>query len=221
MIHLTETLTVQTVENFLTAEDLTRLNKTIDEFVAAGGWDPVRGHEPVTPPSDAQDILMEATHKTLAVIQQVMPSVLGCTPWGYAQIEPGEQIPSHLHGMGLDSLARPRRLARITVVIQDADQGGEFYVETTSSPAVWAPKLPDADNDYFPGMRFARVAEHTDVEEGIESTAWVAKTPRTRWTTNAAAGVGVVYGAQLIHGVDPVIKGIQRKFVTNLIDEAM
>lgn len=59
---------------------------------------------------------MEATHNTLAVIQWAMPSTLGCTPWGYAQIAPGEQISSHLHGMGLDSLATPRRLARITVV---------------------------------------------------------------------------------------------------------
>ena len=221
MIHLAETLAVQTVEDFLTAEDLTRLNKIIDEFVAAGGWDPVRGHDPVVPPSEAQDILREATHKALPVIQHAMPSILGCTPWGYVQIAPGEQVPSHLDGLSINSSTRPRRLARITVVIHDADEGGEFYIETTSSPTVWAPDAPDDDNDdYFRGMRFTRVAEHADVEAGLESTAWVATTPRTRWTTNAAAGVGVVYGTQLIHGVDPVITGIQRKFVTNLIDEA-
>jgi hypothetical protein len=92
----------------------------------------------------------------------------------------------------------------------------------TPAPAYrWDTEIPDADNDLFPGRRFTRVTEHADVEEGLQSTAWVAETPRTRWSTNAAAGVGVVYGTQLIHGVDPVIKGIQRKFVTNPIDEAV
>ena len=38
--------------------------------------------------------------------------------------------------------------------------------ETTSTPTVSSPETTDDNNDdYFPGMHFARVAEHTDMGE--------------------------------------------------------
>ncbi|WP_237306794.1 hypothetical protein [Streptomyces alboflavus] len=42
--------------------------------------------------------------------------------------------------------------------------------------------------------------------------------PRTRWTTDAAPGVFLAYGAQILHGVTPVRSGTLRKFVADLVD---
>ncbi|GGM46099.1 hypothetical protein GCM10012275_16380 [Longimycelium tulufanense] len=218
MIHLTETLAVHTIEDFLSPTEVNRLNHAVDKFLDATGWRPSRSAEVVRLPENVQDIMGNALRRNLPAVQRVVPSVSGAAAWEYVELSPGQAVPSHLDGIGPDPMAYPHRIARMSVVIADAARGGDFYVETTSSELPWNPG-PTGGNGYDPRMRFTRIATHESVEDGDESAGWISHTPRTRWTTTAGVGVAVVYGAQLIHGVTPVVSGKVRKLITNLTDQ--
>ncbi|MEU5128226.1 hypothetical protein [Streptomyces mobaraensis] len=91
---------------------------------------------------------------------------------------------------------------------------------TTSSEEVWDPRF-DGDHapGYAPGMRFTRIAPHDKVSHGTADTAWIHRVHGNRWTTPAGPGTAVVYGAQLIHGVNAVAEGRTRRFITGLTAE--
>ncbi|GAA0479392.1 hypothetical protein ABZ951_18455 [Streptomyces sp. NPDC046215] len=218
MIHISETLAVQTVEDFLGAEEVSRLNKVMDS--EAAGWRPRSQAEILPAPALAEEILTQAVARSLPAIRRVMPSIAGAAPWGYTVLTAGQCVPTHLDGI-VGARTAPRRIGRIGVVIAEAAEGGEFYVETTADPAPWTTTVLGEADGYVPGTPLARSLPHAMAgDPHAREARWLAAVDRTRWITHAGAGVAVAYGAQLIHGVTPVVRGRVRKFVADLLDTA-
>ncbi|MFD8994159.1 hypothetical protein [Streptomyces abikoensis] len=220
MIHISETLVLQTVEDFLVADELSHLRKVMAEERQATGWVPRHPAEVVPAPAAAQEVLRQATERALPVIRRVMPSVGAAAPWGYTELGTGERVPTHLDGIPRPSVA-PRRIGRLRVVLDEADDGGDFYVETTSSGSVWTGELASEAEGFQPGTALTHRLPHApgpDTHQHDAEPAWLRGARRTRWTTEAGAGVAVAYGAQVIHGVSSVRAGRVRKFVTDLLD---
>ncbi|MEU5129800.1 hypothetical protein [Streptomyces mobaraensis] len=216
MIHISETLALQTVEDFLDAEERARLAKFVDADPVASRR-PVRQAEVVPAPAGAGEILRRATERALPAIRRALPSVRDAGPWGYTELWPGDAVPTHLDGIPSPGTA-PRRIGRIGVSVADADEGGLFYVETTSSGAPWTGAVAGETEGFAPGTPLTRCLPHQPAGRGHAAEAsWLSRTPTTRWTTAAPAGVAVAYGSQLIHGVTPVTRGRLRKFVADLL----
>jgi hypothetical protein len=211
---MTETLAVHTVEGFLIPEETSQLTKLLDDHLATTGWQPARPSDGITPPREIQDILATALERALPAIRRVFPSVVGATEWDYHDLGPGDRIDPHLHGVGNPD-ERPQRVARVAFHLQEADRGGEFYVDTSSSEALWTDRRAGTASAFAPGTRFAREISH---HAGPEALAALHDVPRTRWTSAPPTGTAVVYGAQLVHGVETVREGRLRKLITNLLD---
>ncbi|MEU3354791.1 hypothetical protein [Streptomyces sp. NPDC037389] len=219
MITLTETLAVDTVDDFLTREDVARLARLVDIRITETGWRPAYvGQELTELPDEVQASLQAAVLRHLPEIQRTFPSAVGCSPWQLIQFDSGEGAVRHLDGIGPDPLASPRHVARIGVTVQDAEAGGEFFFETTSSDDLWDTHRDGlAAPGYAHGMRFTRIAPHDRISRDEPDVAWIHKVSGVPWTTPAGAGTAVVYGAQLIHGIAPVVRGRCRKFITGLV----
>ncbi|MFI9203079.1 hypothetical protein [Streptomyces sp. NPDC053048] len=215
MIHLSETLALQTVEDFLTCDELAQLTKIMDAEHAATGWKPTHQADVVPAPPLAQEILHSATARALPALRRALPSVVADATWDYTELTAGQEIRAHIDGIA-DPGTPPRRIGRLGVVLADAEDGGDFYIATTSHPAIWSGTTVGEAEGFAPGTplthRLPHVHDHGAVPE------WLRDTPRTRWTADAPAGTGIAYGAQVVHGVLPVRAGRLRKFVTDLID---
>ncbi|MFF4223392.1 hypothetical protein ACFYZH_11080 [Streptomyces abikoensis] len=210
MIHMTETLAVQTVEDFLTPEETAELTKILDDHLTATGWVPARPSEGTTPPAAAQAILDRAMRRALPALRRVFPSAASTDPWLYHDLKPGDRIRPHVHGVG-DPEARPQRIARVAFNLQDADSGGEFSLDTCSADALWSDATTTGAGGYAPGTRFVHEITARTGPVKLDSV------PHTRWTCDPPPGTTVVYGTQLVHGVLPVVEGRVRKLITNLL----
>lgn len=220
MIHVSETLALQTVEHFLSPDELSQLRKIMDIELDTTGWAPRYQAEVIAAPPAAQDILRQAISRALPAISRAMPSIVAAAPWAYTELAVGQEVPTHLDGIPDPGVA-PRRLGRIGVTLHDAEAGGEFYIETTSSPAIWTGDHLGQAEGFLPGTPLARSLPHApgpDARPHDAAPDWLTSSPRTRWITTAAAGTAVFYGSQAIHGVQPVRAGHLRKFVTDLLD---
>ncbi|MWA08511.1 hypothetical protein [Streptomyces sp. BA2] len=220
MIHISETLALQTVEDFLTPEELSQLRKIMDDEQHTTGWTPRFQAEVVLAPSPAQELLRHATERALPAIQRAMPSIQACADWGYTELTSGGRVPTHLDGIpALGTI--PHRIGRIGVVLEGADTGGEFYIETTSHDGVWTGAVAGEADGFQPGTALTHKLPHSpgpDVHQHDSEPEWLRDAARSRWITDAGPGVAVAYGAQVIHGVLPVRAGRLRKFVTDLLD---
>lgn len=220
MIHISETLALHTTEGFLSDDELTQLRKIMRAELDATGWAPRHQAEILLAPPTAQDILQDAVHRALPAIRRTMPSIQAAAPWAYTELTTGQEVPTHLDGIP-DPAAPPRRLGRIGVVLEDADAGGDFYIETTSSPTVWTGHEVGEPEGFLPGTPLTHRLPHAqepDANPHEATPAWLTDARRTRWITDARAGTAVAYGSQVIHGVTPVRGGHLRKFVTDLLD---
>ncbi|MFF4225481.1 hypothetical protein ACFYZH_21820 [Streptomyces abikoensis] len=215
MIHMTETLAVQTVEGFLTPDETAELTKLLDEHLVATGWRPARPSDGLVAPGEVQELLAAGVERALPAIRRAFPSVATATPWDYHDLRPGDSIEPHLHGVDAPDRRR-QRVARVAFHLQEADEGGAFYIETASSEALWTDRTAGSDSAFLPGTRFAREISH---HGGLDSAAALARVPRTRWTSAPPARTAVVYGAQLVHGVETVRAGRLRKLITNLLSD--
>lgn len=240
MIHLAETVSLGSIEGFLGADERVRLAAVMGDFLddrerARFGWGrtssiheiPGHSHEaamavyepagrievPHIPP-DAEKALQHAFERARPALSRVMPSITACRPWTYVEYGPGQHITGHLDGIAPDPLAWPRQIAGISVVIAEADTGGAFYVETTSSDRLWSTRLDaTAEHGYADGMWLAH--------DGADQSAdWFIRMPRTRWTVQPTPGTALFYGSQLAHGTEPVSAGTVAKFISWLIAEA-
>ncbi|MFJ9854847.1 hypothetical protein [Streptomyces sp. NPDC101150] len=218
MIHISETLALQTVESFLTPEELTHLRKIMDDELETTGWQPRVQADVLSAPGPAQDILQQAVHRALAAIQRSMPSIRSAAPWGYTELGPRQRVPAHIDGIP-DPGGSPRRLGRIGVLLTAPETGGEFYVETTAAPTVWSGTEVGHTEGYHHRTPLTHSQPHAPATGAHhKEPEWLAAAPRTRWVTHAGPGTATAYGAQVIHGVQPVRAGRLRKFVTDLLD---
>ncbi|MDH6223672.1 hypothetical protein [Streptomyces sp. MJP52] len=240
MIHIAETVGVGSIEDFLRPEERARLTSVMNEFLtedararfgnqrtssiheipghsheeAMAVYEPAGRVEVPKIPAEAEDVLQHAFQRARRSLSRVMPSINSCRPWTYVEYGPGQHITGHLDGIAPDPLAWPRQVAGISVVIEEPEAGGEFYVESASSDRLWSTPLgTDAENhSYAKGMWIAH--------DGADHSAdWYATMPRTRWNVVPAPGTALLYGSQLTHGTEPVIRGRAKKFISWLIAE--
>ncbi|WP_229843573.1 hypothetical protein [Streptomyces chryseus] len=164
-------------------------------------------------PEAAEKLLGDAFERARPALSRVMPSITLCRPWTYVEYGVGQHITSHLDGIAPDPLAWPRQIAGISVVITQANTGGDFYVETSSSDRLWNGQTPNpAVNGYAEGMWLAH--------DGADNSApWFQQMPRTRWSVAPAPGTALLYGSQLAHGTLPVTTGRVAKFISWLVAE--
>ncbi|MEY9956722.1 hypothetical protein [Streptacidiphilus sp. MAP5-52] len=237
MIHIAETLGVGTIESFLTDTERTHLAKlTADVLTPETGarfaqerrtsiheipghtpeqamniYEPAGRIEIPTIPDEAEKILQGAFDRARPALSRAFPSITTCRPWTYVEYGPGQHITPHLDGIAPDPLAWPRQIAGISVVIGQAEAGGEFFVETCGSEHLWNRQPPTpAEHGYAAGIWFAH-------DGADNSSAWFQQMPRTRWSAAPAPGTALVYGSQLAHGTAPVTSGRCAKFISWLI----
>ncbi|MDO3704054.1 hypothetical protein Q3W71_20520 [Micromonospora sp. C28SCA-DRY-2] len=238
MIHVAETLTTHSVEGFLSPTDVEQLATAMDEILAAAGtrrfdcgrtttmheipgltaaqamavYEPAGRIEITELPSSVTAILDRATNRAMPTIRRAMPSVTALRPWTYVEYRTGQHITPHADGIAPDPHTWPRQIGGIGIPIRHADAGGDFYVETTGAPDIWASTDLASAAGYVPGMSL--------IHDGADnSSAWFRDLPRTRWTVRPRLGDAIVYGSQLTHGTEPVSSGRSRKFISWLIAE--
>ncbi|WP_432105956.1 hypothetical protein [Streptomyces sp. bgisy091] len=239
MIHIAETVAVGSIEGFLDPGELDHLatvmrtvltpdqrgrfgeerTHSIHEIPGHSPQQAMAVYEPAGRveipkiPTDAEDLLQGAFDRARPALSRVMPSITTCRPWTYVEYGPGQHITSHLDGIAPDPLAWPRQIAGISVVVHEAQVGGDFYVESSSSDHLWNTRLePDPSTGYAEGMWLAH--------DGADHSApWFTAMPRTRWTVRPAPGTALMYGSQLAHGTEPVTSGRVAKFISWLIAE--
>ncbi|MFG3258738.1 hypothetical protein [Streptomyces sp. NPDC048172] len=221
MIHVSETVALQTIEDFLTEEEAAQLVKVMDLELGASGWRPRHQADVLPAPDAALHVLHQAFDRALPTVRRTMPSIAAALRWGYTELRPGDRVPTHLDGIP-DPETPPRRIGRIGVTLTDAEEGGVFYVATSSSATPWTGRALGPDDGYQDGTRLARSLPHEAayVREHLGESHWISETPKTHWHTDAPARTAVAYGAQLMHGVTPVRRGLARKFVADLADGA-
>ncbi|KIE23727.1 hypothetical protein LK08_28495 [Streptomyces sp. MUSC 125] len=239
MIHIAETLSIRTVEDFLTPPETERLSHIMGKALGPHGQDrydaarrttihAIPGHSPAQArevyepagrvemtdiPREATALLDQALKHHMATITRTLPSVTGHRPWTYLEYGPGQHITPHADGIAPDPLDRPRQIAAATVTLTDTHTaGGAFYVETTGAETLWTDQEAPVGTGYAPGMRFAH--------DGADmSSPWFRTMPRTRWSVSPTPGTLVLFGSQLVHGTEPVRIGRIRKFLTLLLSE--
>jgi hypothetical protein len=236
VIHIAETVAVGSVEGFLGEDDRARLTTVMsasltDQDSARFGagrttsiheipghsheqamavYEPAGRVEVPQIPAEAEKLLQDAFDRARPALSRVMPSITTCRPWTYVEYGPGQHITGHLDGIAPDPLAWPRQIAGISVVISEAESGGAFYVESSSSDRLWNTRLDDTADGYADGMWLAH--------DGADHSAdWYAAMPRTRWSVTPAPGTALLYGSQLTHGTEPVASGRVAKFISWLI----
>lgn len=238
MIHIAETVAISSIEAFLGQDERTQLARMMRGFLSTetttefGGsrttsiheipghttqqamavYEPAGRIEIAAIPKEAEALLQEAFDRSRPALTRVMPSITTCRPWAYIEYGPGQHITSHLDGIAPDPLAWPRQIAGISVVLTEADVGGSFYVETASSENLWQTPTGEHADGYAEGMWLAH--------DGADHSApWFTHMPRTRWSVAPATGTALLYGSQLAHGTEPVIRGRVAKFISWLIAE--
>jgi hypothetical protein len=232
-ISLTQTLTVGSIGDFLAADEVRHLTTAMGLYLrkkpsagplrthsiheipglataqAMAVYEPAGRIEITTLPTDAEALLQHAVERVRPRFELMLPSFTACRPWVYVEYGPGQHITSHVDGIAPDPGSWPRQLAGISVVVGLPEEGGDFYIETTSDPGLWRPHA-DRPDGYQDRMLFAR--------DGADlSSTWFARLERTRWTTAPALGTALIYGSQLIHGTQPVRRGRCSKFISWLV----
>lgn len=232
MIGLAETLTVGSIEGFLTPSDVTDLTAIMDEFLtnttrsefgthrrssiheipghdttdAMTIYEPAGRLEVPEIPRDAEQLLHDAYLRASPILARTLPSVTSCRPWTYVEYSAGQHITPHIDGISPDPQCWPRQIAGISVSIGEPCHGGDFFIETTSDQHMWNDSFPGGDG-YHPHMRFAH-------DGADNSSAWFRSITRTRWSVAPAPGTALLYGSQLTHGTQPVASGHARKFIS-------
>ncbi|MGW2695699.1 hypothetical protein [Streptomyces sp. NPDC001296] len=237
MIHLAETLTVSSIENFLTPDEVAALITAVDDVLGDDGvrrfdsertttlhsipghtseqamaiYEPAGRLEIHPPPEAAAKILAHAVERSMPALRRTLPALTSCREWMYVEYAPGQHITPHIDGIAPNPADPIRQLAGISVVLEHAEAGGEFFVETTSNAALWTDQ--QGGNGYHPAMAFTH--------DGADHSAdWFRTMPRTRWNVDPAPGAALLYGSQVTHGTEPVRAGRERKFISWLISEA-
>lgn len=156
MIHVSETFALSTVEDFLTEEDVEQLNKIMDAEPGTQRAGSLSAH--ITAPDAAQYVLQQAVERALPAIRSTMPSVAAAGAWDYAELAPGDYVHVHLDGIPAPAVP-PRRIGRMGVTIRKADEGGLFYVATSSSPGLWTGEELGEAEGYSAGTKLTRQLE--------------------------------------------------------------
>lgn len=136
--------------------------------------------------------LDDAFFRRIEDIRRTHPRATWPRGWTYVEYGPGQDCTTHA-----DGTFGGTQVAACSIRLDDRAVGGEFYVETSGSPALW--------------MDGAASAEL--LTAGLYDNRWLRALPKTRWLAMPATGTAIVWGAQLLHGTQPVVRGTARKII--------
>jgi hypothetical protein len=145
-------------------------------------------------PIDAAKIVEAAVLRRIDDIRTFFPNARCSEAWFYVEYAAGQHITPHVDYPHNELDPSAPKIAALSVLIDEPDEGGEFFVETYSDRLVWNEEgllRPDMDFNN-PKFREAR---------------------RARWTSSLAAGDAVLCGTQMVHGTEPVRKGTSAKLI--------
>ncbi|MFI6044501.1 hypothetical protein ACIA8C_22935 [Nocardia sp. NPDC051321] len=212
---------IHSVEKFLTGEETAAVIDALDVAIgaAADGFDirqapersvhEITGHSPADTvevfepagrtemrhlPSEAIAVLNTASDRALPKIQAVFPFAEGIGDWIYIDYGPGQFVTPHIDYPSDPSCPGLVKYAAISVTLQHATKGGEFFVETISDP-----DQRDSDGRVLRDLHWA----DRDFRERS----------RTRWLVRPGLGDAILWGTEVSHGTRPVHQGCERKLI--------
>jgi hypothetical protein len=222
-----ETLMVHSVEEFLTAPEINCLMSHLSEapahlnnFAAKGRADSIheiRGrtreeaadiYEPfgrleITELPPAVVVLLdEALERHADAIRRNFPSLRRRDSWVYVEYGVGQYIVPHVDFIQDQSDRERRKVAGVSLLLEQPEEGGEFLIYTCGADALWESGL---EGPLIPERLSPENHQFLDLH-------------KTSWVTRQQAGTAIFYGAQVIHGTAPVARGHARKiigFLTN------
>jgi hypothetical protein len=138
------------------------------------------------------DLLERAFYRRIEDIQRVYPAAVWPVGWTYVEYGPGQHCTSHADGSFGGS-----QVGALSVRLDEGTEGGEFYVETSGSEQLWT------------GQGESREL----IVSALYRNRWLDRVPKTRWLAQPARGTGLLWGSHLIHGTQPVRRGISKKII--------
>jgi alkylated DNA repair dioxygenase AlkB len=154
------------------------------------------GRVEITPlPATAEKILADAVDRALPAVRRVFPSARRGEAWTYLEYGPDQHITAHIDHP-VEIADDGAHVVGLSILLSDDFEGGDFVLETSSSPELWRDDRPE----------FTR--------EGADHTSdWFPAVATTKWRARPSLGTAVLYGTQLIHGTDPVRQGCAKKII--------
>ncbi|MFF0087083.1 phytanoyl-CoA dioxygenase family protein [Streptomyces canus] len=145
-------------------------------------------------PKDLEDIAKAAVQRRLRDIRTLFPSARRSMDWFYVEYGTGQFITPHVDypNNELDP-ARPK-IAAVSLLLESAAEGGDFFVETFASHRLWSEQGAITRGADFHSEEFRN-------------------TPKTRWRCQVNPGDAVLSGTQMVHGTEPVVRGVAGKLI--------
>jgi hypothetical protein len=144
-------------------------------------------------PSEVETVLNNALKRNINRIQQIFPEVKRAIPWNFLAYGKNQFCTSHVDYI-FKTETKETVFCGIGIMLVPATVGGEFFIETSGSEKYIINREVASDMNYtnknFKNMK------------------------RTKWTVNQKEGTAVIYGAQTIHGTNPVIEGRSKKIIS-------
>lgn len=217
----TEFSAIHSVEGFLTHEEVAAVTSALDSVIdtSSDGCDIARAPElsvhyipGYTPedivnifepasrrelrflPDEVVEILDTASNRAMDRIRSVFPSVEETGPWIYVEYGPGQYVTPHVDYPNDPDNPGLVKYAAISVTLQQAADGGEFFVETIS------------DSNH-------RDSEGRVVRDLHWGDSRFRSRSRTRWLVRPEVGDAVLWGTEVCHGTKPVRQGCARKLI--------
>ncbi|GAB2695107.1 hypothetical protein [Kitasatospora kifunensis] len=140
------------------------------------------------------EIAQRAILRRLDDILPIFPSVRRSMDWFYVEYAAGQFITPHADYPQNETDPDQPKVASVSLLIDSPESGGEFFVETFADGRVWS------DN----GLLQHGLDYHNDS---------FRTSKRTRWRTSVQAGDALCTGTQVIHGTEPVGRGVASKLI--------
>jgi hypothetical protein len=138
---------------------------------------------------ELKDLLDHAFFRRIEDIRRIYPSAVWPRGWTYVEYGPGQLCTSHADGSFGGA-----QVGACNVRLDEGTVGGEFYVETCGSEQLWT------------GGGELLVS-------GLYDNPWLRSLPKTRWLAQPARGTALFWGAHLLHGTQPIIRGRSKKII--------
>jgi 2OG-Fe(II) oxygenase superfamily len=165
---------------------------------AAAVYEPNGRIECTELPVAVEKILKDIFYRNLPSLQYAFPDAARNNGWFYVEYETGQFVNPHVDYHGRLGDPWPGIMATISLSVRNADEGGQFFVESSGDGSIWEqPRIARRGLDWStPSFRDQR---------------------RVRWTAQHEPGDMLVWSSQVIHGTKPVRVGRSCKFLTQLL----
>jgi hypothetical protein len=215
-----ETLRIGSVEGLLTLDELQEVRIQIQKMMAdrrtefevalrrrsvhrIAGESVLRAKEVYEPqgrieydelPGEIADLAKSAVERRMEDIRPTFPGACKSMDWFYVEYSAGQFITPHVDYPNNEADSARPKVAAISLLVDSPDEGGEFFVETFANHYMWSQA----------GALRRGADYHSDT---------FRRMPKTRWRSSIRAGDAVLSGTEMVHGTEPVIRGVASKLI--------